>query len=97
MHEQVGDLVLDEDGLAMRGLLVRHLVLPGGFEDTRIVLTFLAEKISKFTYLNLMDQYRPRFRAAEFPPLDRSLRREEFDACVAEARRLGIHRLDGLT
>ena len=95
MHRQVGDLVLDADGLAVRGLLVRHLVLPGGLTGTQGILRFLAEEISPDTYLNLMDQYRPAFRAAEHPPLDRRLAQTEFLQAVLAARRAGLTRLDG--
>ncbi len=93
MHRQVGDLVLDARGIARRGLLVRHLVLPGGVSGTQAVLRFLAEEISPGTYLNLMDQYRPCYRADENPPLDRALSREEYREALDLARRLGL-RLD---
>jgi putative pyruvate formate lyase activating enzyme len=94
MHRQVGDLVMDEHGIAQRGLLVRHLVLPGGLAGTEQVLAFLAEEISPHTYINLMDQYRPCYRADEHPPLDRSLRGEEFHHALALAERYGLRRLD---
>ena len=71
MHRQVGDLVLDEHGIAQRGLLVRHLVLPDDIAGTEAVLEFLAEEVSPNTYVNLMDQYRPCYRADEYPELDR--------------------------
>jgi putative pyruvate formate lyase activating enzyme len=94
MHRQVGDLVLDADGIAVRGLLVRHLVLPDDFAGTRTVLRFLAREISPTTWLNLMDQYRPCYQAAEQPPLDRPLRRAEYAAAVDAAHELGLQRLD---
>jgi putative pyruvate formate lyase activating enzyme len=94
MHRQVGDLVLDEHGIARRGLLVRHLVLPAGLAGTGTVLGFLAREISPRTYVNLMDQYRPCYRSNEYPPLDRRITREEFGEAVAIARRLGLERLD---
>ncbi len=96
MHRQVGDLALDEQGLARRGLLVRHLVLPGGLAGTRQVMRFLAGEISRETYVNLMGQYRPAYRAAreDLGPLSRPVTREE----IAEARRMaeeaGLHRFD---
>ncbi len=93
MHRQVGDLVVDDKGIARRGLLVRHLVLPGGLAGSTKVLRFLAEELSPRTYLNLMDQYRPCYRAAENPPLDRPLSRDEYMDVLALARRLGL-RLD---
>ena len=94
MHRQVGDLVLDEDGIALRGLLVRHLVLPHGVAGTEDVLAFLAGEISKNTYLNLMDQYRPCYRADEHPELGRSITVDEYRAALAAAERLGLRRLD---
>jgi putative pyruvate formate lyase activating enzyme len=94
MHRQVGDLVLDDRGLARRGLLVRHLVLPGDVARSEAVITFLAEQISSNTYLNLMDQYLPWFRASLYPPLDRLLGPAEFDRVVELAHRHGLHRLD---
>ncbi len=95
MHRQVGDLVIDERGLARRGLLVRHLVLPGGIAGTEQVLAFLAGEISRDTYVNLMDQYRPCYRAAEYPQIDRPLSDDEYRQAVATAHRLGLVRLDG--
>jgi putative pyruvate formate lyase activating enzyme len=93
MHRQVGELVLDEEGIAVRGVLVRHLVLPGGLAGTAEVMRFLAEEISRDTYVNIMDQYRPCFRAAEFPPLNRTITRAEFDEAVQLAKAHGLHRL----
>jgi putative pyruvate formate lyase activating enzyme len=94
MHRQVGDLVLDEHGIAQRGLLVRHLVLPENLAGTEQVLDFLAREISPNTYLNLMDQYRPCYRAWEHPPLDRPLQAGEFESALALAARHGLQRLD---
>jgi len=95
MHRQVGDLALDESGIARRGLLVRHLVLPGGLAGTEAVVQFLAQEISANTYLNLMAQYRPAFRAREHPPLDRPLVDGEYAEAVRLAREAGLRRLDG--
>jgi putative pyruvate formate lyase activating enzyme len=94
MHRQVGDLVINVDGLAERGLLVRHLVLPDGISGVESALRFLAEEISTNTYLNLMGQYRPCYRADEYPGLNRPLTHAEFSAALALARRYGLHRLD---
>jgi putative pyruvate formate lyase activating enzyme len=95
MHRQIGDLVLDKDGIAQRGLLVRHLILPEGLAGTREVVRFLAEEISPNTYLNLMAQYRPAFRAHEFPPLDRPITAAEYEEAVEMAQAAGLTRLDG--
>lgn len=94
MHRQTGDLVIDENGLARRGLLVRHLVLPSGLAGTDKVLDFLARDISAQTYINLMDQYRPCYRADEHPPLDRPITRDEYQAALKLAQKLGLRRLD---
>ncbi|MHB9112117.1 MAG: radical SAM protein [Thermoleophilia bacterium] len=94
MHRQVGDLVMDERGVARRGLLVRHLVLPGGLANTEKVMEFLSEEISRNTYLNLMDQYHPCFRASEYPPLDRPIRRQEYEEALRLAEKYGLRRLD---
>lgn len=97
MHCQVGDLMLDKRGIAVKGLLVRHLVLPAGLAGTRGVMRFIAREISPFTYVNIMDQYHPCFRAGDYPPLNRRITREEFSEAVAIAREEGITRLDGMT
>ncbi len=94
MHRQVGDLILDRRGIARRGLLVRHLVLPGGLAGSREVLRFVAEEISPDTYLNLMDQYRPCFKAVGDETIGRPLAAAEFDEALDAARALGLHRLD---
>jgi len=94
MHRQVGDLELDERGIARRGLLLRHLVLPENLAGTDRILAFIAREISPRTYLNLMDQYRPCYRADEFPPLNRRPTRAEFRAAVTRAGEYGLHRLD---
>ncbi|HSN92550.1 MAG TPA: radical SAM protein [Anaeromyxobacteraceae bacterium] len=94
MHRQVGDLALDARGVAVRGLLVRHLVLPGGLAGTEAVMRFLARQVSPDTYVNVMDQYRPCHRAAEAPEIARAPTRAEIDAALAAARRAGIHRID---
>lgn len=94
MHRQVGDLVLDERGIALRGLLVRHLVLPRGLAGTPEIARFLAEEISPDTYINIMDQYRPCYRARQYPPLDRPITPREYEEAMEAARRAGLHRFD---
>ena len=94
MHRQVGDLVTDADGIARRGLLVRHLVLPNGIAGTDAVLRFLAEEVSPNTYVNLMAQYRPCYRAGDYPELDRPITASEFSETLEIARRHGLRRLD---
>jgi putative pyruvate formate lyase activating enzyme len=94
MHRQVGDLRISEEGLARRGLLVRHLVLPGDVANTEKVLAFIAEEISRDTYLNIMAQYQPCYRAGDYPPLDRPITREEYERALALAARYGLARLD---
>jgi putative pyruvate formate lyase activating enzyme len=94
MHRQVGDLALDDDGVAVRGLLVRHLVLPRGLAGTAEVCSFLSREVSADTYINVMDQYRPCYKALDVPELSRSLTGEEFTEAVRIARHSGLHRLD---
>jgi len=94
MHRQVGDLVMDERGIAKRGLLVRHLVLPEGLAGTAKVAQFLAEEVSRDTYVNIMDQYRPSYKAGDLPPLGRRVTREEFEKAKNQARKAGLHRFD---
>lgn len=94
MHRQVGDLALDSQGVARRGLLVRHLVLPENLAGTEGVLAFLANEVSRDTYLNIMDQYHPCYRADEYPQLRRRLTPEEFRSALDSAERLGLSRLD---
>ncbi len=94
MHRQVGDLILDSDGIALRGLLVRHLVLPGNLAGTNKIVRFLSNKISPHTYLNLMDQYRPEYHAIEYPELDHRISHEEYQQALDWAHQAGLERLD---
>jgi len=94
MHRQVGDLILDEKAIAQRGLLIRHLVLPEDHAGSEQIFRFLSQEISRNTYLNVMAQYRPAFRARKFPPFDRPLKREEYQAAINLAHQFGLHRLD---
>jgi putative pyruvate formate lyase activating enzyme len=96
MHEQVGVLRVDEDGLARRGVLVRHLVMPGMLDDTREIVRWLAA-LSPDTYVNIMDQYSPAWRAkteARFHEINRRVTRREMDEALALARAAGLWRFD---
>jgi len=94
MHRQVGDLAIDESGIAEKGLLVRHLVMPNDVASTKEVMTFLADKISEDTYVNVMDQYHPCGKAASDPAINRRLTRKEYVEAVRLTREAGLHRLD---
>jgi putative pyruvate formate lyase activating enzyme len=94
MHRQVGDLEVDEHGIAIHGLLVRHLIMPNGLAGTKEIVRFLAEKISRDTYLNLMDQYRPCYNAHLFPQLNRPITAREYEEAIQLAHAEGLHRLD---
>jgi len=94
MHRQVGDLKIDEEGVAQRGLLVRHLVLPERLAGSEGVVSFLAQEISTNTYLNIMAQYRPCHKAFEVPSLARPLYQQEFNEAIELAQRHGLYRLD---
>ncbi|MBI3679582.1 MAG: radical SAM protein [Acidobacteria bacterium] len=96
MHRQVGALHFDKDGLAMRGVLVRHLIMPGEIAGTESILRFLAEELSPDTYVNLMDQYRPagRVSVSQFGEINRRITRAEYQSACEAARRAGLWRLD---
>jgi len=96
MHRQVGDLVVDERGLARRGLLLRHLVLPGLLEETEAILHFVAERLGCGTYVNLMAQYRPAARVGRghYEEIDRRVDRDEYERARILAAELGLRRID---
>lgn len=94
MHRQVGNLKLTGTGTAVRGLLVRHLVMPGGVSGSGEVFRFLADEISPDTYLNVMAQYRPCYRAGRFPPLERGDISREYREALELAHETGLRRLD---
>ncbi|MBN2233075.1 MAG: radical SAM protein [Deltaproteobacteria bacterium] len=89
MYHQVGDLVIDEEGLAVRGVLVRHLVLPGCVDNSRRCLDLLAD-LSPRIHVSIMSQYSPQYRAHEYPEIARPLTRTEYDAVVRHALELGL-------
>ncbi|MCK4725162.1 MAG: radical SAM protein, partial [Anaerolineales bacterium] len=94
MHRQVGDLNINQEGLATRGLLIRHLVLPNNLAGTEQIVKFLADEISPNTYVNLMDQYRPAFKANQYPKLKRQITPTEYQHAVHLANEAGLQRLD---
>jgi putative pyruvate formate lyase activating enzyme len=93
MYYQVGDLKLDKDGVAYRGLLIRHLILPNNLAGSENVLYFV-QKLSRNSYINIMDQYRPEGRAWKYQELSRHILREEFTQAIEIANKLGLQRLD---
>jgi putative pyruvate formate lyase activating enzyme len=94
MHRQVGDLQLNEKGIAFRGLLVRHLVLPEHTDESKKIIDFVAS-LSLNTYLNIMDQYRPAYRAYECRSLTRRISNEEYQELIDYAFKLGLTRAEG--
>jgi putative pyruvate formate lyase activating enzyme len=94
MHRQVGELALDERGLARRGLIVRHLVMPGMLDETEAILRFVASELGPGTYVDVMAQYYPAGRSHEFEEINRHLYRDEFERALELARSLGLRRLD---
>ena len=93
MHRQVGDLILNENGIAIRGVLVRHLVLPNGLAGSEKIFEFIAKEISPNTFVNIMDQYFPYFKSFQFPELSRRITKEEFEEAVSLAKKAGLKRL----
>jgi putative pyruvate formate lyase activating enzyme len=92
MHRQVGDLEIDPRGVARRGLVIRHLVMPGNLAGTERVVEFIAREISRDSFVNVMDQYRPCFKASGIPELSRQVTRSEYLQAITEARRAGLSR-----
>ncbi len=90
MHRQVGNLVLNQDGIARRGLLVRHLVLPNDLSQSSQCLEFLAREVSPQVYLSLMAQYFPAHRATGMPELARPITGEEYRRAAERAEELGL-------
>ena len=94
MQRQVGELIIDEEGIAERGLLVRHLVMPDRIAGTPKIMDFLAHEISPNTYVNIMDQYRPCGEGSQDAHMNRRLSSVEYREAVTAARRAGLSRLD---
>jgi putative pyruvate formate lyase activating enzyme len=95
MQRQVGDLTLDDRGLARRGLIVRHLVMPGMIDETEMVLRFVVEELGPNTYVNLMGQYYPAGRSERYEEINRRPYPEELARAFELADGLGLRRLDG--
>jgi putative pyruvate formate lyase activating enzyme len=92
MQRQVGDLTTDSRGIAERGLLIRHLVMPHGVASSEAVLRFIAEEISTHCYVNIMDQYRPEYRAHEYPEINRRITQKEYLETTQWAKRYQLYR-----
>jgi putative pyruvate formate lyase activating enzyme len=87
MHRQVGELVLDEKGVALKGLLIRHLVMPGGVAGTADLMKFIAQEVSPNSWINIMEQYYPTYLAHRYPEIDRRITRKEFLEALEAARK----------
>jgi len=96
MYRQVGDLVMNQNGLAKRGLLIRHLVMPGNIAGTGEVMRWIARELSPTTYVNVMAQYYPagKISRAEYPEINRRVTAGEYEEAMDEAWRSGLRRLD---
>jgi putative pyruvate formate lyase activating enzyme len=92
MQRQVGDLKVDDTGVAIKGLLIRHLVLPYRIAGSFEVLKFIVENLSKESYVNIMLQYRPCYHGDSYPELALPLKREEYQKVIDYAHKLGFHR-----
>ena len=94
MHRQVGDLYIGQDGIASHGLLIRHLLMPGGLEETKAILEFIVQQISADTYVNVMDQYRPSGNIGSHKELQTSISPEHYREALGYAEKIGLRRLD---
>jgi putative pyruvate formate lyase activating enzyme len=92
MHRQVGDLTTNSKGIAERGLLIRHLVMPHGVASSEAVLKFIVEEISIHSYVNIMDQYRPEYQAHEYPEINRRITHKEYLEAIQIAKRYRLYR-----
>ena len=93
MQRQVGDLVVDDRGIATRGLIVRHLVLPGDLAGSKLIFDFLDTEISRNVFLNIMDQYNPCFKALKNPEVSRRITKEEFEKAILLAKKYNLKRI----
>ena len=92
MHRQTGDLTISSGGIAERGLLIRHLVMPEGVASSEAVLKFIAEEISADSYVNIMNQYRPEYQAHEYPEISRRISHKEYLEAIQMAKRSRLYR-----
>jgi len=91
MLRQVGNLEVDSEGIAVRGLIIRHLILPNRIAGTEKFLKFVAENLSKTTYINIMNNYRPEYKASEFPEIARRIKRSEYTEAIKWAKKYGLN------
>jgi len=94
MHRQVGVAYPAADGMMYRGLMIRHLVMPNNVSGTKGVIDWITTNLPKDTYLNLMSQYRPMYKADDYPEISRRITREEYNDVVRYARKAGLTNLD---
>ncbi len=94
MHRQVGELKLDKTRIAVKGLMLRHLIMPNRVSGTEDFIKFVAREVSPTTYVNLMSQYRPEYKAMEYPDISRRIKRSEHAEALEWARKYGLTRLD---
>ncbi len=95
MFRQVGDLITDERGIAQKGMIIRHLIMPNRADETRAIMAFIANELSVNSYVNLMPQYRPWGRAREFSQLSSGLTVTDIEQAVSAAKTAGLKRIDG--
>ncbi len=93
MHKQVGDLTLNEEGIAIKGLMIRHLILPNNLAGSEKIFEFIAKEISKDTFINIMDQYWPAYKAYQYPEISRKINEDEFKKIINLAKKFGLRRL----
>jgi len=94
MFRQVGVAKPARDGLMYRGLMIRHLVMPDGVADSKQVLAWIAKNLPLDTYVNIMSQYRPMYKAFDYPEISRRITRQEYREVVRYAKKLGFTNLD---
>jgi putative pyruvate formate lyase activating enzyme len=94
MHRQVGVAKPGRDGLMRRGLMIRHLVMPNGVSGTKEVIGWIGANLPKDTYVNIMSQYRPMYRAIEYPEISRRITPQEYEKAIRWAREAGLTNVD---